>query len=287
MTKALIIATLSGLLAGASAAADRLTHLSSEFQTPAALSGWREHTPIGFSPKWEAPMVANGALILKPKSSGWFEDNQAGHLFKPVTGDFIVTTQLTVCGTTTDIPQTEFSLAGLFVRVPRSVSAADWQPGQENWLFLSVGTASPAGAPQYEIKTTTNSVSTLKILPAQPGSVQLRMARHGELFTLMVRPNGQKQWRVVDQFIRPDLPETLNVGLTAYADYGSVAPTYPNYLLYNTKGAVGQKADLIARVDWIRFRQPKTQRFPIANIDAPASFGADVIKARREDLMAD
>ena len=265
---------------------DDLTGLSTGFDRPAALDAWREHEPDGFTPKWAAPRVEGGKLVLRPVSSGWFEDNQAGHLYRPVTGDFIVTAALEVRGTTAALPQTEFSLAGIFVRAPHEVAADSWKPGEENWLFLSVGTASPAGEPQYEIKTTTNSLSTLSILPAARGPTELRIARHGELFTLMVRPEGE-DWRVLHQYIRPDLPETLNVGLTAYADYGSVAPTYPDYRLYNTKGAPTQNADLIAYVDRIDFRRPVTSRFPIANIDAPASFGADQIALRKADLMKD
>lgn len=287
-----IIAAGAAALVLASAAqaqpADPLRGLSSTFDNAAALQGWQEHAVNGWVSKWQPPRVENGHLILQPTSSGWFEENQAGHLYRMVSGDFIVTTRIRVEGTRAALPQTEFSLAGLFIRAPRDLpNAGAWSPGRENWLFFSVGTASPAGQPQYEIKTTTNSLSTLMITPAQTGWVELRIARHGELFTLLHRPEGQREWRVLNQFIRPDLPHTLNVGLTAYADYGSVAPTYPNYNIYNTQGAPRQNADLIARVDWIRFRTPATGRFPIANIDTPATFGRPVIDARRADLLAD
>ncbi|WP_420349785.1 hypothetical protein [Pelagibius sp.] len=267
-----------------SALADDLKPLSNSFDSPAELAGWSEHEPEGFSPKWEDPRIEEGRLVLRPKSSGWFEDNQAGHLYKPVSGDFIATTRIEVRGTEADLPQTSFSLAGLFIRAPRAVSAAGWVPGQENWLFFSVGTAAPAGEPHYEIKSTTNSLSTLKILPSGTGPVDLRIARHGELFTLLVRESGT-DWRVIDQMIRPDLPQVLNVGLTAYADYDSVAPTYPNYQLYNTQGAPTQNADLIAYVDSFTLRRPATGRLPIANIDAPAFL--DVIAERRADLLSD
>lgn len=284
------ILTLTFALAAAGihaqARADDLEAYSTGFDGSAALDDWRQHEPVGFTPKWAEPRVEAGKLVLQPVASGWFEDNQAGHLYRPVTGDFIVTAAMEVRGTAAALPQTEFSLAGIFVRAPHEVSADSWQPGEENWLFLSAGTASPAGTPQYEIKTTTDSLSTLSILPATEGPTELRIARHGELFTLMVRPEGE-DWRVLDQYIRPDLPETLNVGLTAYADYGSVAPTYPDYRLYNTQGAPTDEADLVAYVDRIDFRRPVTGRFPIANIDAPASFGREQIALRRADLMKD
>ncbi len=276
---------LALILVARPAIADDLTGLSTAFDSPDDLAAWSEHAPDGFTPKWLAPRVEDGHLVLQPKSSGWFEDNQAGHLYHQISGDFIVSTRINVTGTDAALPQTPFSLSGLFVRAPRALSAATWTPGQENWLFFSIGTAAPAGEPHYEIKTTTNSLSTLKILPSPTGWVELRIARHGELFTLLERPDGRADWRVVDQMIRPDLPLVLNVGLTAYADYGSVAPIYPDYNRYNTQGAVEEKADLLARIDRIDFRRPTVGRLPVANIDAPAFI--DAIATRQADVLAD
>lgn len=264
--------------------ADDIANLSTTFDDAFALEAWSEHLPEGFTRKWQEPRVEDGKLVLEPVSSGWFEDNQAGHLYHQITGDFVATTRIEVTGTQADLPQTSFSLAGLFIRAPREVSAATWIPGQENWLFFSIGTAAPAGEPHYELKTTMNSLSTLQILPAPTGAVDLRIARHGEIFTLLTRPVGG-MWEVMEQIIRPDLPLVLNVGFTAYADYDSVAPTYPNFQLYNTEGAPTENADLIARIDSFDIRRPATGRLPIANIDAPAFL--DVIAQRRDDVMAD
>ncbi len=273
------------LLASATLAqADDIRGLSTTFADASALAAWSEHLPEGFTRKWQEPRIEDGRLILEPVSSGWFEDNQAGHLYHQISGDFIATTRIEVTGTEAALPQTSFSLAGLFIRAPRKVSAASWVPGQENWLFFSIGTAAPAGEPHYELKTTTNSLSTLQMLPAPTGPVDLRIARHGEVFTLLTRPEGQ-DWEVVEQIIRPDLPLVLNVGLTAYADYDSVAPIYPNFQLYNTEGAPTQNADLLAFVYSFDIRRPATGRLPIANIDAPAFL--DVIAQRREDVKAD
>ena len=280
----MIVGGIAMLALASHAQADDISALSTDFDTPQALAAWSEHAPEGFTPKWEEPRIEDGRLVLEPRSSGWFEDNQAGHLYHEIAGDFIATTRIEVTGTTADLPQTSFSLAGLFVRAPRDVSAATWTPGQENWLFFSVGTAAPAGEPHYEVKTTTNSLSTLKILPAQSGPVDLRIARHGELFTLLARPEGS-DWAVVDQIIRPDMPHILNVGLTAYSDYDSVAPIYPDFQRYNTQGVVEDNADLIAYVDSFTLRRPTTGRLPIANIGAPAFL--DVIAQREADLMSD
>ncbi len=96
-----------------------LRSLSTRFERPESLQGWQEFQVQGWVPKWEPPRVENGRLVLQPKSSGWFEDNTAGHLYREITGDFIVTTRIKVEGTQTPVPQRSFSLAGLFVREPR------------------------------------------------------------------------------------------------------------------------------------------------------------------------
>jgi hypothetical protein len=263
-----------------------LSH-STHFDSPQALQSWQEFQVEGWEPKWETPRVEDGMLVLQPRSSAWFEDNTAGHLYQEVTGDFIVTTRLKVEGTQSLVPQRSFSLAGLFIRAPRTITAANWVPNQENWLFFSLGTAFPAGQSQFEIKSTYNSLSTLKISEAPIGWLRLRVARSGELFTLLYQAEGSSEWMVLDQFIRPDLPETLNVGLTAYADWDSVAPDYPNYQQYNEQGASTQNADLVVYVESIEFRRPNTLRFPLATLDPSVSFNPQLSEARMQDLMAD
>jgi hypothetical protein len=103
----------------------------------------------------------------------------------------------------------------------------------------------------------------------------------------LYQEDGSPEWKVLDQFIRPDLPETLQVGLTAYADWDSMAPDYPNYQKYNEQGASTQNADLVAYVESIDFRRPTTPRFPIATLAPQVSFDAKLSAARLKDLMAD
>ncbi|MFG6096243.1 hypothetical protein SPB21_13365 [Leptothoe sp. ISB3NOV94-8A] len=265
---------------------DDLRSLSTRFDSPQALQGWQEFQVEGWVPKWEPPSIENGSLVLRPRSSGWFEDNTAGHLYRQVTGDFIITTRIRVKGTQSTMPQRSFSLAGLFIRTPRAITPANWEPNQENWLFFSAGTAFPAGEPQFEIKSTYNSLSTLKISDAPEGWIRLRVGRSGELFTLLYQAENSTEWQVLDQFIRPDLPETLNVGLTAYADWDSLAPDYPNYQQYNEQGSATQNADLVAYVESIDFRRPSTPRFPLATLDPRVSFNPQLSETRLRELMS-
>jgi hypothetical protein len=268
-----------------------IDQLSTRFDKPESLQGWRQHTVAGFSSKWLPPRIEAGSLVLQPTSSGWFEDMQAGHLYREIEGNFIVTTRLKVEGTKAALPQRSFSLAGLFIRVPRpGLTAANWQAGKENWMFFSLGTAFPAGTPQFEVKTTYNSLSTLMIQDASSAYsptakwVDLRIARQGELFTLLQRIEGATEFTMVEQFIRPDLPVKLNVGITAYADWDSAAPIYPDFKRYNTQ-APAMNGDLIARVERIDFRRPSVDRFPVATLDPRISFMPDVSQRRIEDLI--
>lgn len=235
------------------------------FDRKEALNQWYQLKPEGWTDKWASVRVEDNRLIIRPKSSGWFEDNYGGFLYREIAGDFTVTTRIKVVGITSATPLKAFSLAGLFIRKPRQFSAQTWQRGGENWLFFSTGTADQAGTAQFEIKSTYQSISTLKTYPSRPGWMELRIVRLGEVMTLLYRYEGELSFRQLDQFIRPDLPQTLEVGLTAYSDWPSVAEIYPNYERYNVQGAPVEHADLVAYVDWIKFRRPSVARIAIAN----------------------
>lgn len=289
---ALATALPGALPASLAAAPADIAALSTRFARPADLAGWREHVVPGFSAKWTRPVVEEGTLVLRPHSSGWFEDMQAGHLFREVEGNVVVTARLRVEGTRAPTPQTLFSLAGLFLRAPRpGLTAANWQPGRENWLFFALGAAFPAGTPQFEVKTTTNSLSTLRIFDAaeaypagRPAWVELRVARQGELFSLLHRIEGRRDFTLLDQFIRPDLPSQLDVGLTAYSDWNTETNHYPDFVAYNTRPAP-RNADLLARVERVEFRRPTVDRFPVASFDVRSSFMPEVSQRRLDDLV--
>lgn len=288
----LALALLAPFAAPAQTPAPDIRPLSTRFDDPRALTGWQELQIPGFPAKWQRPRVENGALVLEPHSSGWFEDMMGGHLYREIDGNFIVTARVRVEGTRAQLPQTLFTLGGIFVRAPRDgLTAATWAPGRENWLFFSLGSAFPAGSPNFEVKTTYNSLSTLMIMDASAAYanastrwVDLRVARQGELFSLLHRIEGQSEFTLLEQFIRPDLPARLNVGLTAYADWASVADIYPDFVRLNTMEPA-RNADMRMRVERIDFRRPNVDRFPIATLDPAVSFMPDVSRNRLRDLV--
>lgn len=232
-------------------AQEDITAYSTTFDDAAALEGWTDHSVPGFPAKWAPPAVEDGKLVLRPASCSWYEDMQAGHLYREVTGDFIVTIRIKVESLHGGVPSQPFSLAGLFVRAPKpELTAENWQPGQEDWLFFSTGSASPAGERHFETKTTDDSVSTLNIYPAPSGWLDMSIARQGDTFTLLWRA-GEGEWQIAGEMARPDMPGTVNVGLTAYADWPTAA-SYGGSRAYNLAEAP-MTGDLIAWIDAITF----------------------------------
>ena len=69
------------------------------------------------------------------------------------------------------------------------------------------------------MKTTVRSVSTLDINPGTP-SAGIQVARIGRHLILLRRPPGGA-WVVHRRYSRPDLPTTLQAGLTVYTDWPS------------------------------------------------------------------
>lgn len=268
MRTRLLMAVAASLLArvGVAQSADDLASLGTTFDTPAAIEPWSRLEVPGWASKWASARVERGAFVVVPKSSGWYEDNYGGYLFREVEGDFVATTRVSAAGVRSRLPTHSFSLAGLLVRAPRELDAERWGRGQENWLFLSVGVADDQGrdgfqapaTPQFEVKTTVNSRSTLTIHDAPASDVELRIARFGEYFLLLYRDPAaaSPQWRQIAHFQRADLPPRVQVGLTAYADWDSVAAVYPDYERYNRQGPPRNNADLVARFDHIAFRRP-------------------------------
>ena len=252
--------------------------------------------------QWDINTSTPGHMRLMPYASSWYQDFTGAYTYKLVTGDFVLTTQLNVTNRAgTGRPNADFSLAGLMVRAPRGIVQAapqpsfsddvvlpwpppapgqtnhystDWAPGTENYIFLSFGFGSnalTAGDPNnpnrwhYEVKTTTNGISTLYPathgVPENQSQATLQMVRRGATF-LLLRRHGNGPWVLENRFHRPDLPQTLQVGLTCYSDWNTVSagwnfvspvqPFHQNRIVNTDTG----NPDLIADVDFLRLRRP-------------------------------
>jgi hypothetical protein len=233
--------------------------LSDSFTTESIQSWQMLHTTEGTPNKIKNLSIQDGILSLQPYASGWYADYKAPFLYKNVAGNFDVRARIKVSGLNTSLPQSEWSLAGIMVREPHRHDEK-WQPRTENWLFFTTGIAQPKNNPVFEVKTTNNSVSNLKLRPAREGWVELRIVRLGATFILMYRYEGE-QWTILERFYRPLLTYELQVGINAYSGWNEI----PNNLkedpyLFNTTLSKEVPTDMLVQVDYVSFARPSLNR---------------------------
>jgi hypothetical protein len=222
-----LLAALLGAAAAAGAAP--LPSLSDEFNDPGASGQWQVmqgDLADGVAATFDISKTTPGELTIVPGRSWWVDGTRAFYLYKPVAGDFMVTVRLRVTGRDGPTPTADWSLSGLLVRRPTENRA------QENWVSFRVGRRGAKDV--FERKTTVAGRSTLVLSPAQPGWVELRIARVGRYFILLRRYQAGP-FAPHFTYIRRDLPLALTAGIDAFSGYGDT------------------KADLVSHVDWIHF----------------------------------
>ena len=186
-----------------------------------------------------------------PTQACWYEDYRGVLVYKPITGNFIAITKVQATGRNNSRPPNRlYSLAGIMVRTPRNIVSSGWSPGGENYIFLSTGAADQPGVSQFEVKTTVNSVSNLEINTAKSTEAEIMVARLGGYFILLKR-EGNAAWAVHRRYHRPDMPETLQVGMTVYTDWKNVERISPTK--HNQTVIKDGQPDLRARFDYFRF----------------------------------
>lgn len=238
-----------------------------------------------------------GRMVLQPHTGGWYEDWRGTLVYKEVTGDFVATTRVRISdrddiGNSDEdsIPgDGDYSLGGLMIRTPRDIEngAADWTPGSrqddgtsngENYIFLSMGFTTGDNRFSFEVKSTRNSSSNLQITPlsATPDEVELQIARIGTSVIALYRLEGETEWTVHRRYSRPDMPQTMQIGMVAYTDWEKLNDFEP--IVHNantlTSGAIADPTpwqpfnpDITAAYDYTRFARP----------DVPAALaGADL-----------
>lgn len=239
---------------GVNTFADGLSALSDDFSNPDTLQQW-EH--VYKTEGWRANQlqrlnIKSGWLTMMPFSSTWYQDYRGVMMYKPVSGNFVVTTRLRVTGRTGGVPNSLYSLAGLMVRVPRNVTPQTWQRGGENYVFLSLGAANSPRTNQFEVKTTQNSDSQLQISNADSNFALLQVARVGSWFIMLKKTSSG--WSVHRRYTRPDFPAALQVGLTCYTDWNTASQLTPEQ--HNNTVIKSGSPDLLAKFDYVRFKRP-------------------------------
>lgn len=228
--------------------------LSDDFSNPATLSNWTRVTQaegwnISQTDVLSIGAVRPGWLTIVPKTSTWYQDYRGELLFKLVNGDFIVKASLDVASKQGGPPRSNFSLAGIMVRTPRNITPNTWAPGGENYIFSSIGAGDHPGTWQYEIKSTQNSSSWLQLSQAASGVVRIGVARIGS--NLVLLRNTGAGWQIVFRYQRPDMPATVQAGITIYTDY-STASTFSPFVHNSTSINIGNP-DLVAHVDYVTY----------------------------------
>ena len=261
------------------AAEDDLKSLSDDFDDPQTLSAFRhvyqdEQWPANQLERFE---LSSGWMTMMPYASTWYRDYRGALAYKAVQGDFVVTTRVRVSGRSgASAPLQPFSLAGIMLRAPRNVTPQTWQPGGENYVFLSLGAASSPGRYQFEVKTTTNSNSQLEITEANTSEVIIQSARIGPYLILLHKtPAGP--WVVHRRYFRSDLPNQLQVGLTSYTDWPSCSRLTP--FEHNSRIVTEGHPDLVAQFDYVYYRRPNVPAHLVGKVlsDPQAVSDADVL----------
>jgi hypothetical protein len=260
----LIIGTLSVLNGCGQAQNDiqsqsNLATLSDEFKDAASATQWKSVAQVE---GWNANQLElfdinkayPGQCALMPFTSTWYKDYRGTLLFKSVKGDFVMSTHLKVTGRDgQSAPRSQFSLGGLMIRTPRTITPQTWQPGGENYIFLSLGAADKPGTYQLEFKTTINSDSQLQIRDVNGGEADLQIARIGPSVIVLAKlPNSG--WRVVNRYNRPDFSQELQAGMCCYTDYPTASKRSPQQ--HNASVIHDGNPDVGVLYDYIRYARP-------------------------------
>ena len=233
--------------------------LSDEFEDAASITDWlRVNETEGWNADqlqtFDVDQTQEGRLTMVPHTTVWFENYRGPLAYKTVSGDFAFTTRVNISdrddigGSDADsVPgDGDFALGGVMIRTPRDMTDAlnEWTPGSmaddgtnngENFVFLSLGYGNAAyanGENQFnlEVKTTRNSSSNLELTELGPDAsvAEIQIARIGtDVFTLFRLPG--EEWQVHRRYSRPDMPETLQVGMVTYTDWEKANDFDPFY----------------------------------------------------------
>ncbi len=142
--------------------------------------------------KHEELTIEDGKLkiVAGGEGIGWFSDSQGPLLYKDVTGDFMIETEVSIHRKDgkPGLPEANYSSAGLLVRDPASTH------GEASWLMFNIGfqnrfygrelkVTRPMNIPKEEnpfYDVGFHSLSTLYLLPEEnTDPIKLRVARIG------------------------------------------------------------------------------------------------------------
>lgn len=155
--------------------------------------------------------VSGGELHLIAKEySVWFDYEAGAALWKPISGNFKVTTSVKARKESdpSQFVGPNYQFGGVLAYDPASNT-------NHNYVFIVVGDR--GGYLSVETKSTRNNSSDVSGPEWPSGDAELRLCRVGSKFYLYKRAIGASSWTEATTYDRTDLPQTLNVGPFAYA----------------------------------------------------------------------
>ena len=259
--------------------------LNDEFSDSATVSNWIN---INQDEGWNITQLeaynindsATGHLYVLPLTESWFAEYRGAYLYKYISGDFVISTKVTATARDgMSLPSSTFSLAGIMIRTPINYPNQDpqneWLPGQQNYIFMSIGQAT---GPRYdfEIKNTCHSSSCLDIVPIDTSTAEIRMVRRDNEIVVLSRFPGES-WQVRNRYNRngpqcgqnmnncnAPFPDTVQIGFVVYTDWpkvSSYSTTFHNtHTLHPDTLGAGDPSpgtpfnpDIVAHFDYARF----------------------------------
>jgi hypothetical protein len=168
-----------------------------------------------FRPHAVSIAVENDALILTLRSRAlWFMNERGVLVYKPTSGNFRITAEVHAARTSDpSLPpggDGSVQLGGLMARSDNA--------GQENYVFIVIG--NDGNGPSIETKNTVDSLSKYDGPGWDSVEAELRICRLGSTFNLYKRHlKVNEAWMLAESVDRPDLPDSLQVGVNIYTDH--------------------------------------------------------------------
>ncbi len=227
----------------------QLSDFSDEFDDPTTIENWNLHNSGPLSANYYETLILSDSLIAGstvagaplgqltlipgPEHCGWFANVMGPMLSREVTGNFVVSTYVTLHNKNNydSLPTSDYNAAGIIARNPNTQD-------NENYVITNLGFQSYENGIGTETKTTLNGESTLYLNP-DSSRAEIRMCRVGDMFRTYKRNPTDESLQMVLEINRADLPPTLQVGLMAngWDPTGDAAPNVRaeyDYIRYQT-----------------------------------------------------
>lgn len=170
---------------------------------------WQWYQPELLS--WE--LEGDKLNIQIVKENVWWRNWRGPMFYTYIKGDIdvCVTVQTRKASNPDEYPDKAYQFGGLILRDP----LGDKFFTSEHYIFNVVGYR--GSKLTIETKSTSDGWSDVEGHDWPTGDAELRIVRKGAIFQLYARSMDEYVWQLMRTYDRPDLPETMQLGIIAYA----------------------------------------------------------------------